>query len=131
MVTDIILPFISLLPFIDRNLDEKFAVLRYGKDVHAGTYNTTQQALDDGAIVWAYGSFLDKVVRFLLIALVLFSVAKLYGWVAHDKIVKRQVRCRYCKKYIGESAKRCVNCTSWLDGREDSGRPPVPDNDSD
>lgn len=82
-------------------------------------YNTVKQALDDGATVWAYGSFIDKVVRFLLIAVSLFLIAKFYSWITSDNIVKRQVRCKYCRKYISEKAKRCVNCTSWQDGRED------------
>lgn len=55
-VSDIILPPISLIPFINRNLDEKFAVLRGGPWREAGNnYNTLKQALDDGAIVLAYG----------------------------------------------------------------------------
>jgi large conductance mechanosensitive channel len=41
-------------------MDEKFAVLRAGKNYHNGThghgYNTLSQALDDGAVVMAYGS---------------------------------------------------------------------------
>ena len=58
-VSDILLPPLSLLPFINRNMDEKFAVLRAGKNYHNGThghgYNTLSQALGDGAVVMAYG----------------------------------------------------------------------------
>ncbi|OKL55803.1 hypothetical protein UA08_08832 [Talaromyces atroroseus] len=56
-VSDMILPIISLLPFLHRNLDEKFAVLRKGPsyDSERG-YNTLTQARDDGALVMAYGS---------------------------------------------------------------------------
>jgi large conductance mechanosensitive channel len=58
-VSDILLPPLSLLPFINRNMDEKFAVLRAGKNYHNGThghgYNTLSQALSDGAVVMAYG----------------------------------------------------------------------------
>lgn len=78
-----------------------------------------QQALDDGALVWAWGNFLDKVLRFLLIALALFIIARIYGWASSDPIIKKQVKCKYCRKYISEKARRCVNCTSWLDGREE------------
>jgi|TARA_R110002003_G_scaffold104_9_gene8250 large conductance mechanosensitive channel len=77
------------------------------------------QALDDGAVVFAYGSFLDKVVRFLCIAIALWVIALGYSRGAGDNIVKKQVRCKFCRKYISEKAKRCVNCTSWLDGREE------------
>jgi large conductance mechanosensitive channel len=122
LVTDIILPIISLLPFLSRNLDEKFAVLHKGSHYN-GTistgYNTVKQALDDGALVLAWGTFLDKILRFLLIALSLWVIAMTYSRTSGDNIVKRQVKCKYCRKYISEKAKRCVNCTSWLDGRED------------
>jgi large conductance mechanosensitive channel len=120
LVSDIILPIISLLPFISKNLIEKFAILRCGPSSPPNThYNTIQQALDDGAIVWAYGSFLDKFLRFILIALAMFLIAKTYSYVAGENIVKRQKKCSYCRKYISEKAKRCVNCTTWQDGRED------------
>ncbi|KIW02161.1 large conductance mechanosensitive channel protein [Verruconis gallopava] len=119
LVTDIILPIISLLPFISRNLDERFTILRQGHHANQ-VYNTVQQALDDGAVVWAWGNFVDKVLRFLVLAVALFLIAKTYSWAASDNIIKRQVKCKYCRKYISEKAQRCVNCTSWQDGREES-----------
>ena len=70
-------------------------------------------------MVFAYGNFLDKVVRFLLIALSLWGIASAYSRWTGDNIVKKQVKCRYCRKYISDKAKRCVNCSSWQDGRED------------
>jgi large conductance mechanosensitive channel len=85
--------------------------------------------------VFAYGSFLDKVIRFLCIALALWVIAIAYSRGTDDNIVKKQVKvsesfvykewmlipgqCKYCRKYNSEKAKRCVNCTSWQDGRED------------
>ena len=121
LVSDIILPIISLLPFLARNLDEKFAILREGPNYNgtiAQGYNTVEQAIADGAVVFAYGNFLDKVVRFLAIAVSLWIIAMTYSRTTGDNIVKKQVKCRYCRKYISEKAKRCVNCTSWQDGRD-------------
>lgn len=57
-VADIMLPPISLLPFMNKNLDEKFAVLRRGPTYNTTDglgYNTLQEAADDGAVVMAYG----------------------------------------------------------------------------
>ena len=54
---------ISLLPFIHRNLEEKFHVLKRGPNYdHSRGYNTLAQARDDGALVMAYGyaSFLPS-----------------------------------------------------------------------
>ncbi|KAF9701762.1 hypothetical protein EKO04_000922 [Ascochyta lentis] len=122
LVSDIVLPVISLLPFLSRNSDEKFAILRkgphYNSTISTG-YNTVNQALDDGAVVPAYGTFVEKILRFLLIAVSLWAIAMAYSRTSGDNIVKKQVKCKYCRKYISEKAKRCVNCTSWLDGRED------------
>jgi large conductance mechanosensitive channel len=121
LVSDIILPIISLLPFLSRNLDEKFAILKHGPNYNgtiSNGYNTVHAALDDGAVVFAYGSFLDKIVRFICIALALWVIALAYSRGTDDNIVKKQVKCKFCRKYISEKAKRCVNCTSWVDGRE-------------
>jgi len=128
LVSDIILPIIALLPFISRNIEEKFLILQRGHS--SSRYNTVSQALEDGALVWPYGQFLDKVFRFFLIALALFLIAKSYSWLASDNIIKRQIRCRYCRKYISENAKRCFECTSWQDGREDNGKPAAATTDS-
>lgn len=53
-VSDLVLPIISLLPFINKNFQEKFAVLRKGPHSEKG-YNTLKQALEDGAVVMAWG----------------------------------------------------------------------------
>ncbi|KGO74398.1 Large-conductance mechanosensitive channel [Penicillium italicum] len=55
-VSDMVLPIISLLPFLNRNMDQKFAVLSKGPnfDQQYG-YNTLHQAREDGALVLAYG----------------------------------------------------------------------------
>lgn len=50
----------------------------------------------------AYGAFLDQVVNFVGVGLALYAVASAYGWASSDPIVKRQVKCRYCKKWISE-----------------------------
>ncbi|TID14588.1 large conductance mechanosensitive channel protein [Venturia nashicola] len=127
LVSDILLPLFSCLPGLTHNLDESFLVLQQSSHSKITPkpgqkkpyYNTVQQALDDGAIVWAYGNFIDKLLRFILISLALFTVSRIYNWLSSDNIVKRQIKCKYCRKYISDKAKRCVNCTSWLDGREE------------
>ncbi|PZC91036.1 MscL, Large-conductance mechanosensitive channel [Pyrenophora tritici-repentis] len=95
LVSDIILPIISLLPFLSRTLDTKFVLLRHGPNsnstISAG-YNTPAQAVDDGAVVLAYGHFLDKIVRFAIVALALWVIANVYGRFSGDSIVKRQVK---------------------------------------
>ncbi|KAF2822879.1 gated mechanosensitive channel, partial [Ophiobolus disseminans] len=102
LVTDILLPLISLLPFLSRNLPEKFAILKHGPHYNSTIscgYNTVTQALDDGAVVFAYGSFLDKILRFVCIAVALWVIALAYSRGTDDNIVKKQVKCKFCRKY--------------------------------
>ncbi|KAH9485656.1 Anditomin synthesis protein L [Psilocybe cubensis] len=120
LVTDVILPPISLLPFMSRNLEEKFLVLRKGPHyLKPHGYNTRQQAVDDGAVVLTYGVFIDQFVNFIGIGLVLYTIANVYGYFSRDSIIRHTVKCTYCRKEISSKAKRCPMCTSWLDGRED------------
>ena len=57
-VSEILLPPLSLIPGINRNMEGKFAILRKGPTYNTTDgigYNTLQQAADDGAVVMAYG----------------------------------------------------------------------------
>ncbi|RYP80859.1 hypothetical protein DL769_002237 [Monosporascus sp. CRB-8-3] len=56
LVNDIILPPLSTLFPLNRNLDEKFAVPKPGPNYDSAMgYTTLRQAVDDGAVVMAYG----------------------------------------------------------------------------
>lgn len=46
--------------------------------------------------------FLDSVLGFLGISITLYAVAQLYMYISNDTIIKPTVRCKYCKKFIGE-----------------------------
>ncbi|KAK0510234.1 hypothetical protein JMJ35_007628 [Cladonia borealis] len=118
-VSDIVMPVLALLPFIDRNFDEKFAVLRRGSGYKEGGYTTVKMALEDGAVVMSYGTFINKVFNFFGIGISLYIIANVYTWVSNDAVIKNTVKCKFCRKRISEKAQRCVNCTSWQDGREE------------
>ncbi|KAF8171996.1 large-conductance mechanosensitive channel [Mycena galopus ATCC 62051] len=116
LVSDIILPFLSLLPFIDKNMASKFAVLRNGPNA---PYNTVAQADSDGALTLNYGSFIDAVANFFFIGVTLYTAVRAYSLASKDAAFFQAVKCEYCRKYIPAVAKRCAFCTSWRDGRED------------
>ncbi|KAK4449903.1 putative large-conductance mechanosensitive channel [Podospora aff. communis PSN243] len=122
LVTDILLPPFSVLIPLNKNLEEKFAVLRPGPAMPEDGYNTLQLAQEDGAVVMAYGVFLNRLINFVGVGFSLYGLASLYQWFSKDPIIKRQVKCKYCRKWINEKSSRCVNCTSWQDGREDHRR---------
>lgn len=120
-VSDILLPPLSVILPLNRNLDEKFAVLKPGPnyDPKHGGYPTIKMAQDDSAVIMAWGSFVNKTLNFLGVGISLYALAGLYQYFAKDPIIKHFRKCPYCRKNINEKARRCVNCTSWVDGTED------------
>ncbi|KAF7308420.1 hypothetical protein HMN09_00690800 [Mycena chlorophos] len=125
LVTDVLLPPISLLPFMGRNLPAKFSVLRPGRTPNA-VYNTLEQAADDGAVTLAWGAFINNLVTFFALGFVLYGIAQVYSMVTKESIIKHIVKCKFCRKDISQTAQRCAFCTSWLDGREEKAHPPPP-----
>ena len=81
-VSDIMLPPLSVLLPLNKNLDEKFAVLRPGLHRPAeGGYNTMKQAQDDGAVVMAYGWVLPFFSSFFFFFFAALWCCCLNGWV--------------------------------------------------
>ncbi|KAM0448868.1 hypothetical protein ACHAPV_001775 [Trichoderma viride] len=126
-VSAILMPPIAIILPINKNIEEKFAVLRAGPNYNAsapsGGYNTLNQAQSDGAVVMAYGSFIYQMVSFVMVGFSLYGLAHVYTLLSHDPIIKYSRKCPYCLKRINEKSRRCVNCSSWLDGREDLPQP--------
>lgn len=55
-VSDILMPPISIILPLNKNMEEKFAVLKAGPHFNkTSKYNTLHQAQADGAVVMAYG----------------------------------------------------------------------------
>lgn len=105
-VSDILLPPLSVILPLNANLDLKFAVLQAGDHYREwGGYNTIDQAQDDGAVVMAYGVFLNKTINFVGLGMALYGLASLYQYFTRDPIIKRTVKCRYCKKRINEKVR--------------------------
>jgi large conductance mechanosensitive channel len=114
------MPPISFLMPVRRNMEEKFWVLHHGPNYDRDMgYNTLQQARDDGAVVMAYGLFVNSTASFMFMGMVLYLTAVIYSKITRDNIIKHSVKCRYCRKRIHEKALRCIHCSSWVDGRED------------
>ncbi|KAJ7047700.1 hypothetical protein C8F04DRAFT_1172222 [Mycena alexandri] len=103
LVSDVLLPPISLLPFLGRNLPAKFLVLRAGPN---HPYNTLQQAAEDGAVTLAWGAFVDNLVTFFALGAVLYGIAEIYSTLTKENIIKHIVKCKYCRKDISQTATR-------------------------
>lgn len=117
LVSDILMPPIGLL-FGDASLADRFIVLRNG-DVD-GPYATLAAAQEAGAVTMNYGSFIDAIIAFLIIAFVLFLIV---GYVKRAQNMRQKEvlaaapttkDCPFCRSAINIEAEKCAFCTSDL-----------------
>lgn len=117
IVTDIIMPPIGLV-IGNSNFSNLFLVLKAGKK--PGPYSTPAIAQKAGAVTFNYGAFINDVISFLIISLVLFLLVRYIGQFEH--MLNRQKAaaapttksCPRCCSTIPIAATRCPNCTSEL-----------------
>jgi len=82
------------------------------------TYPSLAAAKEAGAATINYGMFLNTIINFLIIAIVIFFVMR-----AIEKVMKKPEapvevttkECPHCLSTIPLKATRCPNCTSQLD----------------
>jgi large conductance mechanosensitive channel len=119
LVKDVIMPPIGLaLGKVDfANL---FVVLKEG--TVAGPYASLAAAQEAGAVTINYGAFINTVVSFLVIAIVIFFlvVRPIAMMTARQKAEEapKTKECPYCLSTIPVKATRCPNCTSQLKLKE-------------
>jgi large conductance mechanosensitive channel len=123
LVSDVIMPFISLiLGKID--FTNLFIVLGPGKGKAYDTLEKAQaaatslaEAQKNSIPVFAYGSFINNIINFLIIAFSIFIVIKQIGRFTKKKeepAPKTTKQCRYCYSEIHIDATKCPHCTSAL-----------------
>jgi large conductance mechanosensitive channel len=62
-----------------------------------------------------YGMWINSIITFLIIALVMFLVVRAYN-ASQPKAAVETKKCPYCVSEIPLGATRCPNCTSQLEG---------------
>lgn len=78
-------------------------------------YATLEAAKKAGAPVLAYGSFINAVIDFLLLAFVVFLLIRQINKLTPPPAPAPEPRlCPFCKTEIPEEATRCPHCTSQL-----------------
>ena len=112
LVNDIIMPAVGLAT---GGLDfaSLFAVIKEGDP--AGPYNTVEAAKEAGAVTINYGLFVNAVIVFIIVALVLYAIVRAYAKTqkpAEEPVATKA--CPFCATDIPVSATRCPNCTSEL-----------------
>jgi large conductance mechanosensitive channel len=116
LVDDIIMPPVGVLMGSIDSAD-MYAVIKNSAVVTPGMTPATAKAA--GAVTINYGAFINNVIAFLLVTLVMFFLIRLIQRL-DDPFKKKQAAspttkpCPQCCTDIPLAAKRCPNCTSQL-----------------
>lgn len=112
LVNDIIMPLISLVTG-GVDFTSNFIILR--APAGAGALTTLDAARKAGAAVLAYGSFIQAVINFLIIALVIFLIVQQANRLKKAPPPATETKaCPFCFSTINIKATRCPDCTSQL-----------------
>jgi len=114
LVNDVVMPTIGMFM---GGLD--FASLFYATD--GNKYATLDAAIEAGSGVIKYGAFIQQIIDFLIIAIVVFVMLKVITGLkkkpeevpAEPEAPTTKV-CPFCKTEINIEATRCPHCTSEL-----------------
>lgn len=123
LVDDIIMPPIGLL--VGRTeVSDMFWLLKEGSE-QAAPYTTLADAQAAGAVTINYGVFINNVVAFLIVALVMFLLIRGLNRLENaiedelgygdEKVEPTTKKCPYCISTIPRRASRCPSCTSELE----------------
>jgi large conductance mechanosensitive channel len=80
-----------------------------------GDFRTAAGAQSSGSIVFTYGAFLNSVVNFLVVALVLFAIVSAVNRFRKKEEELIDKECPYCLTQVPCKATRCPACTSELE----------------
>jgi large conductance mechanosensitive channel len=110
LVNDIIMPAVGLATG-GVDFGNLFVVIKDGDP--SGPYATLEAAKLAGAVTINYGVFINAILTFLIVAIVLFFVVKAYSRISKPKPATTK-ECPFCATAIPLAAKRCPQCTSEL-----------------
>ncbi len=117
-VSDVIMPPIGLL-LGKVDFANLYTILREG--AITGPFASLAEAKKAGAVTISYGVFINTIINFLILLLVVFlfirSINKLRRREEAPPAVPTTKECTYCFTAISMKATRCPHCTSELKGR--------------
>ncbi len=113
LVDDVIMPPIGLL-LGNIDFSNLFVVLKEGAKA-AAPYATLAAAKDAGAVVIAYGFFINTIITFLIVAFCVFMLIRSINKMQRPAPAEATTKeCPYCISSIPINAKRCPQCTSEI-----------------
>lgn len=100
----------------ERDFANLYILLKRGKknSVTKGRYKSLAAAKDDGAIAVGIGVFLNSILNFVVISVIIFGFVRSINRIKTNKSLAT-AQCKYCKCNIDPGATRCPHCTSKLD----------------
>jgi len=114
LVDDILMPPLGLLTG-GLDFSNLMVVLKEGTKA-APPYATPAAAQEAGAVTLNYGTFINNLITFLIVAIAIFMVVK-----AVNKLQRQPAPptpdtkpCPYCTMTVSLQASRCPHCTSDL-----------------
>ena len=115
LVNDVFMPVIGLITG-GTSVSGMFALL--GKAPEGTVVTSIEQAQELGIATLNYGTFLQTIIDFLLIAFCIFMVVKFLNKLAPKKPEPAPApaprKCPFCQSVIDDKATRCPHCTSEL-----------------
>jgi len=116
LVADVIMPPIGLL-LGNVDFSNLFVVLKEGLTV--GPYASMVDAREAGAVTLNYGTFINTIVSFLIVAFAVFVLIKNINRLKKEEEVAPAAipttkECPHCFSTVHIKAVRCPNCTSSL-----------------
>lgn len=105
LVDDVLMPPVGVV-LGDRDLSNYFVTLS------SGSYETLAQAKAAGAATLNYGLFINNIIDFLIVALVIFLIVmRVNAWNRQPEVAAPNMRdCPECLAAIPRDAKRCRYC---------------------
>ena len=82
--------------------------------LNGASFSTLAEAKAAGAPVFAYGSFFNAVVDFLIVAFAIFMLIKQVNRLMPKKEEAPKRLCPYCRSEVADDATRCPHCTSEI-----------------
>jgi large conductance mechanosensitive channel len=80
------------------------------------TYDSAAAAREAGAAAIYYGSFVNTVITFLIVALVMYGIVRAFARMQKpaQEASPTTKECPYCRSTIPIAASRCPHCTSEI-----------------
>jgi large conductance mechanosensitive channel len=112
LVGDVITPLLGL---ITGGVDFTNHMLVLKEGAVPGPYPTPAAAAEAGAITLNWGSFLDALISFLLVAMSIFIVVKGMNRMRRkEEAAPTSKTCPQCKMDVPPDAVKCGHCTSQI-----------------